>query len=48
MCEKQNAKLYSLLEAYLLHKDAMFAKSQQAIAFEKKMLFLSHFQIFFT
>ena len=25
-----------MLETYLLHKDAMFAKSQQAIAFEKK------------
>ena len=54
MCEKQNAKYYSLLEAYLLHKDAMFAKSQQAIAFEKKKkLFLSDkiltiFRFFFT
>ena len=39
---------------YLLHKDATFAKSQQAIAFEKKKnIFLSIkiwtiFRIFFT
>ena len=35
MCENQSAKG----GIYLLHKDAIFAKSQQAIAFEKKRIY---------
>ena len=56
MCENLNANLILFAGGiYLLHKDAIFAKSQQVIAFEKKKknLFLSIkiwtiFRIFFT
>ena len=55
MCENLQCKVILFAGGiYLLHKDAIFAKSQQAIAFKKKKkLFLSNkiwtiFRFFFT
>ena len=43
MCESKCKVILFAGGIYLLHKDAIFAKSQQAIAFEKKKkLFLSN------